>query len=81
MPLSMPPLLLRTGGVEECGDDHPPSLYDLCPSPPEKWRSVVVVALIPLLEGRREGGCGRCPSLFLGSGGVFASPWMGTGQV
>ena len=58
-----------------------PSLYDLCPSPPEKWRSVVVATPIPLLKGSREGGDGLCPSLFLGRGGVFASPWMGMGQV
>jgi len=55
--------------------------HDLCPSPPENRRSVVVVTPIPLLERRREGGYGLCPSLFLGSGGVFASPWKGVGQV
>ena len=59
----------RSGGVGRC---PPPSLYDLCPSPIEKWRSVVVVTPIPLLEGRTEGGYGLCPSLFLGSGGVEA---------
>ena len=29
--------------------------HDLCPSPPEKRRSVVMATPIPLLEGRREG--------------------------
>ena len=36
--------------------------HDLCPSPPEQWRSVVTATPITLLEGRREGGHGLCLS-------------------
>ena len=42
---------------------------------------VVMATHILLLEGRRQGDYGPCLPLFLGSGGVFSSPWQGVAKM